>query len=36
MVHVLGVLGVVIQNIIVSNFEQQIPHTELNCLFNEF
>lgn len=34
-VHVLGVLGVIIQNIIVSNFEQQIPFSELNCLLNE-
>lgn len=35
-VHVIGVLSVVINNIIVSNFEQQIPFSELNCLLNEF
>ena len=34
--NVIGVLCVVIQNIIVSNFEQQIPFSELNCLLTEF
>jgi len=33
--HVLGVLVVVIENIIVSNIEQHIPFSELNCLLNE-
>lgn len=35
-IHVLGVLCVVIENIIVSNIEQHIPFSELNCLKNEF
>ena len=34
--HVLGVLSVIIENIIVSNIEQHIPFSELNCLKNEF